>query len=979
MTGFVAARPSIPKPLPNEIKRKHLLKQMRKAEDARVVALLAPSGYGKTTLLAQYARSSRKKTLWITASPEMRDPVWLGQVLYHMLAPELQLPPVSWEDMHPQALGSLARLMVQGLSDSREHIHILMDQAEHLSEASGKWLTDVIMQLPEGHQFMLAGYDSVPLPWGLWTTRPDIVVLGTQQLAFEPEESQQHLSKLNKSWDGDLHQQSAGWPLGLTLQGTGQTRGLNIQDWIEHRLMELPDDVLHILPALVQHPIWTDPMPLNQGAPLPKGWLKPLLEKGLPLTRLGRGEYQPHTLLMETLDRLLQQHPEEHRRVHLEMAHTAEKQNLWRTAFDHHLKAKHPEGALQCIRKLIPELYQRVEFSTVVTLLRKFPLQDLPRDLQASLAVALLENGQTSESHQMAQDLLTSGFMSSDLCLACGTHAYRQGQKKEYLDWSLQALELSQTPLERLRSHRMRVSALLYNQQHVAALEAGKLYLQEAQSNHQPFSVAKALLMLANVYSDMGSFVEGEQAYLAALKMCQQHHFEASKAEIYYNLSLTLLDDNRPQEALTCLNEALGLPEHLMKHWYPLLIGMRGTILAQLHLFTEAILDFEKAAELCPNYGWGTYTLMYLSAAADAACLAGQQTQARALIEQARLQLAASEDDGLHTLAFSEGLLAWSKNQHCEAEQHLQKADARSLGLWNWALIPLIQADLACKQGSLTRDHLERSFQRLEVLGNDGPLEFLARYLPDLYQSCISQGWYKERMGQALSVGQKPLEMPPHPWILKVQGFGTFVASGSAGPLECALRKSEELLMFLAIHGPCSRDGLIDALWNGENTRKTIDHFKVLVRKLRSELTQALNTPFDPLPFQGQYQLHPSLEVECDVRRFLKTPESTAPALREHILLYQGEFFPRLDTQWADELREQCRELLVHHTLLYARLESDPQEVSQVVQHALNHCPAEEHLYLGLLDVYQQTGNTPAYQSLHQRYQNMLEQEYLNG
>jgi LuxR family transcriptional regulator, maltose regulon positive regulatory protein len=52
----------IPKPLRFELARPRLLARL---EGAKLVALVAPSGFGKTTLLAQHARTLGARAVWL--------------------------------------------------------------------------------------------------------------------------------------------------------------------------------------------------------------------------------------------------------------------------------------------------------------------------------------------------------------------------------------------------------------------------------------------------------------------------------------------------------------------------------------------------------------------------------------------------------------------------------------------------------------------------------------------------------------------------------------------------------------------------------------------------------------------------------------------------------------------------------------------------------------------------------------------------
>jgi LuxR family maltose regulon positive regulatory protein len=65
------------------LERPRLLDWLRVKVHGRVVLVLADAGFGKTTLLADYARRTRMRTLWYRLDPDDRDWVTL---LHHLIA-----------------------------------------------------------------------------------------------------------------------------------------------------------------------------------------------------------------------------------------------------------------------------------------------------------------------------------------------------------------------------------------------------------------------------------------------------------------------------------------------------------------------------------------------------------------------------------------------------------------------------------------------------------------------------------------------------------------------------------------------------------------------------------------------------------------------------------------------------------------------------------------------------------------------------
>ncbi len=67
---------------PGIVRRNDLVERLRASETASVVAITAPAGYGKTTLLAEWAERDRRPFAWVSVDEADGDPVvFLGHVV----------------------------------------------------------------------------------------------------------------------------------------------------------------------------------------------------------------------------------------------------------------------------------------------------------------------------------------------------------------------------------------------------------------------------------------------------------------------------------------------------------------------------------------------------------------------------------------------------------------------------------------------------------------------------------------------------------------------------------------------------------------------------------------------------------------------------------------------------------------------------------------------------------------------------------
>jgi LuxR family transcriptional regulator, maltose regulon positive regulatory protein len=116
ITRAVPAPWSVDVPLPatrHAIVRTALLNRLRGAPDGSIVTIVAPAGYGKTTLLAQWAERTRRPVLWAGFEPD-DDAAEIVEARLAALAEEPGLLALL-DDVHvlrsPAALESLKRLL----------------------------------------------------------------------------------------------------------------------------------------------------------------------------------------------------------------------------------------------------------------------------------------------------------------------------------------------------------------------------------------------------------------------------------------------------------------------------------------------------------------------------------------------------------------------------------------------------------------------------------------------------------------------------------------------------------------------------------------------------------------------------------------------------------------------------------------------------------------------------------------------------
>src|SRR5438105_1247459 len=123
----MAARPvtGVPASAPHELRRERLLEVLHRHSTRPLIVLVAPAGFGKSTLAATYARDSGAVAAWLTLQTADRD----SRRLFTRLADSLE---PAFDEADSAAVGRLPELR-RGLdgSEGAGLARLLLDDLAH--------------------------------------------------------------------------------------------------------------------------------------------------------------------------------------------------------------------------------------------------------------------------------------------------------------------------------------------------------------------------------------------------------------------------------------------------------------------------------------------------------------------------------------------------------------------------------------------------------------------------------------------------------------------------------------------------------------------------------------------------------------------------------------------------------------------------------------------------------------------------------
>jgi LuxR family transcriptional regulator, maltose regulon positive regulatory protein len=221
--SLLEAKLSVPHPRPGFVSRAPMINRVRKS-DARVVAASAPAGYGKTSLLAEWAATEDRPVAWVLLDRFDDDPVGLLSLLATAFVRATGADPTVVPDMRVHTLATLGRAaprLAAVLRTSEKPFVFMVDDLHLLtSPACHDVLSVVVAGVPAGSQFVAASRTPQPhVPSR--RAMGDVLEIGAEDLAMDAAAAQQIFRRAHVDLSPTLAQtvteRTEGWPVGLHL------------------------------------------------------------------------------------------------------------------------------------------------------------------------------------------------------------------------------------------------------------------------------------------------------------------------------------------------------------------------------------------------------------------------------------------------------------------------------------------------------------------------------------------------------------------------------------------------------------------------------------------------------------------------------------------------------------------------------------------------------------------------------------------
>jgi LuxR family maltose regulon positive regulatory protein len=219
-----------PRGRPGIVARTALVDRLVVAQ-APVITVIAPPGYGKTTVLAQWAERIGPRVAWVSCDDGDNDPVVLLSALAVALDRIEPLDPKIFQTLASSGVGITAvPQFVSGIALMRRPVTVVLDHTEAITNKQClSAIAEFGLRLPPEWQFALASRATVPLPAARLRALGGIFEVTAEDLAMGPLEAFSLLkgagAEVSDATIHDLLQRTEGWPTGLYIAALAMKSG----------------------------------------------------------------------------------------------------------------------------------------------------------------------------------------------------------------------------------------------------------------------------------------------------------------------------------------------------------------------------------------------------------------------------------------------------------------------------------------------------------------------------------------------------------------------------------------------------------------------------------------------------------------------------------------------------------------------------------------------------------------------------------
>lgn len=652
-TVVIKTKIMVPRRRSEVLTRPRLLSILDDILDVKLLILAAPAGYGKTSLLVDFAYNTRLPICWLGVDNLDCDP---QRFIAHFIA-ALSMRFPAFGKIASAALADLsqdnlnydpviAAIVNDAYENITEHFVFILDDYHLIRDCKSiePFINRVVQEMAENCHFIISSRVLLTLPdLSLLVARNQVAGLSFEELAFLPEEVKKLIATnfnqtITDERAEEMVSQTEGWITGLLLTTQLSTRGtedrlrlakvsgIGVYEYLAQQVFDRQsEDVQQFLLRTSLLEEFNAPMcskvighALNLGHYPWQNMVQQILRDNLFVLSVGDETQfiRYHHLFRDFLqNRMRLLYPEDAVKIEKALARTCIEKHLWEQAYAIYSRLGDDDSILKLIYEAAPFLINSGKLITLSNWFDQVPgekLQTAP-ELISIQATILLVRGDVAASIKLldrAIEGLKKSHKESDLGRSFNRRSIANNHLGNYIE-SLQdadeaiALTENKPGLESIRAEAFRMRGLSLFQQGdlLGSLDAlnNSRYLFESYGNKE--DIAGVLMELGIAQRRLGNFDSAEKAYQDALERWQTSGNSMWQANVLNNLGF--LQNLRGQYEQAAMSFERSL-QHARLAAYPRVEGFTlislGDLYRDLRALKEAQQTYQMAHDLTNKY-----------------------------------------------------------------------------------------------------------------------------------------------------------------------------------------------------------------------------------------------------------------------------------------------------------------------------------------------------------------------------------------
>ncbi len=680
----------IPTPRPEILHRRRLLALFDNLLDRKLIIIAAPAGYGKTSLLVDFARQSEIPICWLSLDPLDQDPQRF--CAYLIAALEQRFPKFgkqskavlrSLVSLEQDMERMLAALVNEISSQIDQHFTLVVDDYQFVDAVPDvrNLFSRFVYLVGENCHIVLSSRRVPALPdITLMVARQQVGGFDLQELAFRPNEIRSlyemtyGMSLDEGSVDG-LMQQTEGWITGLLLSASSvasdlpdmsraaRTAGVDLDGYLDQEVLAPQSQEIRnfMLQTSLLEEFDADLCAAVLGEGDWKNLIKTVRQNNLFVLQVGPdGRWlRYHHIFQEFLQRCIrQEEPEKAQSILFMLANVYEARLEWEKAYSilRQLNA-HDLVAALIERAGMPMLLGE-RLITLQSWLNNLPTEQFQKrpallSLKGALLCAVMEGhialttlDRTILEFQKTDDLynLTLAFVRrSSAHNLVGDYASSLQDAEEALRLSENKPDLQSTHAE---AQRFKGISLYYLGQIAEATRVQEVALQSYEQLGDKRRAAWVQMELGISYYAGGNYPAARIAYNQALEEWQHESNLPSQANVLNSLGVLYHHQGEYEQAVKAFESGLESARSSSSQWQEsLLLTSLGDMYLDLDEYESACQAYADAAQLAQLVSYQFLTNYLGLAQAHLARLRGQFREATQCLHDAQASILATNSN----------------------------------------------------------------------------------------------------------------------------------------------------------------------------------------------------------------------------------------------------------------------------------------------------------------------------------------------